>query len=85
MCVSTTGNKKMVLKMGDDRDSSFGSKIDVYFNLREGQVYPLGLDVGSQVELTWLCLRKTQKTARLYCTSTLLTCIRLVKLGRNFG
>lgn len=85
-CVSTTGNKKLVLKIGDDRESGcFGSKIDVYFNLREGQVYPLGLYVGSQVELTWLCLRKTQKTDRLYCTSTLLTCIRLVKLGRNFG
>ena len=80
-----TGNKKLILKIGDDRESSFGSKIDVYFNLREGQVYPLGLYGGTEVELTWLCLRKTQKTGRLYCTSTLLTCIRLVKLGRQFG
>ncbi len=80
-----TGNKKLILKIGDDRESSFGSKIDVYFNLREGQVYPFGLYSGTEVELTWLCLRKTRKTGRLYCTSTLLTCIRLVKLGRNFG
>ena len=83
--VLTTGNKKLILKIGDDRESSFGSKIDVYFNLREGQVYPLGLFGGTEVELTWLCLRKTQKTGRLYCTSTLLTCIRLLKIGRNFG
>lgn len=80
-----TGNKKLILKIGDDRESSFGSKIDVYFNLREGQVYPLGLFSGTEVELTWLCLRKTQKTGRLYCTSTLLTSIRLLKIGRNFG
>ncbi|XP_046457393.1 uncharacterized protein LOC124204384 isoform X3 [Daphnia pulex] len=79
------GNKKLILKMGDDRECSFGSRIDVYFNLREGQVYPLGLFVGTEVELTWLCLRKTHKTGRLYCTSTLLTCIRLLKIGRNFG
>lgn len=79
------GNKKLILKIGDDRESSFGSKIDVYFNLREGQVYPLGLFSGTEVELTWLCLRKTQKTGRLYCTSTLLTSIRLLKIGRNFG
>lgn len=83
--VSMAGNKKLILKIGDDRESSFGSKIDVYFNLREGQVYPLGLYPGSQVELTWLCLRKTLKTGRIYCTSTLLTGIRLVKLGRQFG
>jgi hypothetical protein len=83
--LSSIGNKKLILKMGDDRECSFGSRIDVYFNLREGQVYPLGLFVGTEVELTWLCLRKTHKTGRLYCTSTLLTCIRLLKIGRNFG
>lgn len=80
------GNKKIVLKIGDDRnEASFGSKIDVYFNLREGQVYPLGLFRGTEVELTLLCLRKTQKNGRLYCTSTALTAIRILKIGRQFG
>ena len=59
--------------------------MDVYFNLSEGQVYPMGLYMGSEVELTWLILRKTQKTGRLYCTATVLTTIRLMKIGRRFG
>lgn len=36
--------------MGDDRgEASFGSKIDIYFNLREGHVYPLGLFRGVSI------------------------------------
>jgi len=47
---NSTGNKKIVLKMGDDRgEASFGSKIDIYFNLREGHVYPLGLFLGVSI------------------------------------
>ena len=80
-----SGNKKLVLKIGEEREDSYGSRVDVYFNLREGQVYPLGLYMGCEVEITWLYVHKTQKTGRLYCTSTVLTAIRLLKMGRRFG
>lgn len=75
----------MLLKMGDVREGSFGSKIDVYIDLRDGQVYPLGLHAGTDVELSFLCLRKTHKTNRLYCTSTLMTSIRVLNVAAQFG
>ena len=80
------GNKKVILKIGDSCASRrSGVTIDVYFNLGQGQNYPCGLCAGSEVELTWLQLHKTQNTGRLYCTSTILTCIRFLKMGHHLA
>lgn len=75
-----------MLKIGEDGcDFSFGSRMDVYLSLADGQVYPLGLLRGAEVELTLLCLRKTQTSGRIYCTSTALTSVRILRIRRHFA
>lgn len=76
------GNKKILLRIGSSPDYP-SHKIDVYFSLNDRQVYPYGLFRGSEVEFTWLYMRKTKNTSRVYCTSTLLTGIRVLQVTSN--
>ena len=91
------GNKKAILKIGDaaagDQRSHVSTvagvmagqsgcrTVDVYISLNEGQVYPTGLSAGTGVQLTWLYVRKTRKTGRLYCVSTPLTAIGIRRMA----
>ena len=75
------GNKKMILKVGNSRDHRMGRFVDVYITFNQGQVYPKGLSIGTEIELSWLFVRKTVRSGRIYCTATPMTCICIRKTG----
>lgn len=77
------GNKKIILKVGNGQDQRYGRSVDVYITLNQGQVYPTGLYVGTEIELSWLYVRKTVKSGRIYCTATPMTSICIRKTGTN--
>ena len=65
---------QVMLKLSDAAvDGAPGRRLDVYVDVSGGRVYPAALTPGASVRLTWLHVRQTGRTHRLYCASTPLT------------